>query len=171
MATPEGNFVILCQRLLDALATMIKDARDHKLSEVDPSKLDTTRKMLTMAVPNDLVTAFIDKKEYWKKIEARDMTFLEKELGVIFQEANILTAELVNEPVRVYILLKDWKEKPETRPMATKKPLIDYNDPFLNDDDINGIWSKLKLMIKLSCKWNAANGNKYDLSEYKSYLA
>lgn len=174
MATPEGNFVILCQRLLDALSSMIKDARDNKLSDIDPSKLDSTRKMLTMAVPANLVKAFIEKEAYWKKIENRDMLFLEKELGVIFQEAQILNAELVTEPVRVYILLKDWKEKPETRPaapIASKKVPMDYDKPFLNDEDINGIWSKLKLMIKMSCKWNANNGNKYDLSAYSSYLA
>lgn len=174
MATPEGNFVILCERLLAALSSMIKDARDNKLSDVDPSRLDGAKSMLSMATPENLVKAFIEKEAYWKKIENRDMDFLEKELGVIFQEAKILTAEVVSEPVRVYILLKNWKEKPETRPVTSKvakTKTLDYDKPFLNDEDINGIWSKLKMMIKMSCKWNANNGNKYNLSAYASYLA
>lgn len=169
--TPEQNFVVLCQRVLDGLSSMIKDARDLGLSDINPTQLDNAKKMLAAATPDNLVISFIEKREYWPKIEKRDMLFMEKEIAVVFSDAGILEASVVEEPIRIYLLLKKWKDDPSTRPeqKASKKAtVINYDEPVVNDEDIATLWNRFNLMIKLACKWNSAKGNKYNLSEFEA---
>lgn len=162
---PEATFVTLCGRILDSLSAMVKDARDAGLSDVDPTALDTARSMLRAVPPSDLVVSFIKKKEHWNKIHNKDMNFLKNEVGLVFAGAGILKKEVIDEPVRVYLQLKKWKEDPSTRPPATKKA-IDYEKPFIDDEDMDVLWTRFNGLIKLSCRWNLDNKNKYDLSPF-----
>ncbi|CAH6420771.1 Hypothetical protein POVR2_LOCUS254 [uncultured virus] len=144
---------------------MIKDARDHGLSKMDPSQLDMAKTMLKAAKPEDLIVAFIGKEKFWKAMLDKKMSFLENDIGVIFSDSGIIEAAVVEEPVKIFLQLQKWKTDVKSRPEASKRA-IDYSDPFIGERDIEVLWNRLRLMIKCSCKWNAANGKKYKLSAY-----
>lgn len=152
----QDKFRLVCKQILESLSSMISDAKDAKLTKVQPNQVNMALTMLSTVDSSALVVAFIGHAKLWQKIIDKNVDFLLEGIPQIFSEVPI-SPEVLIEPIIIYkrLLSEGFKGKK------------DPNIYPINQEDIDGLWKRFELLIKAACKYNIENGKKYNLSAYE----
>lgn len=136
------KFKIVIAELMNLLKSIIKELYDEKLINFNENAISLIITLLDANNEDNLIWCLASVNEHWGKILKKDETFITIDFPSSIKASNLpLDTNILTCPFTCYNLISN----------SDKWADIDEIDWPVSDEDLECIWDKMRLLVRITC--------------------